>query len=123
MRWLQPRELLEAHTVVVRRVISSQADQEWSEGSETRAWSPDRTVKPHECAATSSEAEDIVPHSLETERSQDKEPGYKRCRWVAAPGEEPSTIGNTASLGEVSLSAFTGGTAGLTGAHVIYEPA
>ena len=44
-------------------------------------------------------------------------------RWVAAPGEEPSTIGNTASLGEVSLSAFTGGTAGLTGAHIIYEPA
>lgn len=44
-------------------------------------------------------------------------------RWVAAPGEEPSTIGNTASLGELSLSAFTGGTAGLTGAHIIYEPA
>lgn len=44
-------------------------------------------------------------------------------RWVAAPGEEPSTIGNTASLGEVSLSAFTGGTAGLTGAHIVYEPA
>jgi hypothetical protein len=44
-------------------------------------------------------------------------------RWVAAPGEEPSTIGNTASLGEVSLSAFTGGTAGLTGAHIIWETA
>ncbi len=44
-------------------------------------------------------------------------------RWVAAPGEEPSTIGNTASLGEVSLSAFTGGTAGLTGAHIVYEAA
>lgn len=43
-------------------------------------------------------------------------------RWVAAPGEEISVIGNTASLGEVSLSAFTGGTAGLLGAHLIYEP-
>lgn len=43
-------------------------------------------------------------------------------RWVAAPGEEISIIGNTASLGEVSFSAFTGGTAGLMGAHMIYEP-
>jgi hypothetical protein len=30
--------------------ISSQAAQEWVEGSTTRAWSPDRTVKPHECS-------------------------------------------------------------------------
>ena len=44
-------------------------------------------------------------------------------RWVAAPGEEIMTVGNTASLGEVSLSAFTGGTAGAMGAHVIYETA
>lgn len=44
-------------------------------------------------------------------------------RWVAAPGEEIYTIGNTASLGEVSLSAFTGGTTGLMGGHIIYEPA
>lgn len=43
-------------------------------------------------------------------------------RWVAAPGEEISIVGNTASLGEVSLSAFTGGTPGLLGAHMIYEP-
>ena len=43
-------------------------------------------------------------------------------RWVAAPGEEINVIGNTASLGEVSLSAFTGGTPGLLGAHLIYEP-
>lgn len=42
-------------------------------------------------------------------------------RWVAAPGEEISVIGNTASLGEVSLSAFTGGTPGALGAHMIYE--
>lgn len=43
-------------------------------------------------------------------------------RWVAAPGEEISIVGNTASLGEVSLSAFTGGTPGLMGSHIIYEP-
>lgn len=42
-------------------------------------------------------------------------------RWVAAPGEEISMVGNTASLGELSLSAFTGGTAGLLGGHAIYE--
>lgn len=43
-------------------------------------------------------------------------------RWVAAPGEEISISGNTASLGEVSLSAFTGGTPGAMGGHIIYEP-
>lgn len=43
-------------------------------------------------------------------------------RWVAAPDEELWILGNTASFGEISLSAFTGGTPGLTGAHVIYEP-
>ena len=43
-------------------------------------------------------------------------------RWVAAPYEEFMLLGNTASLGEVSLSAFTGGTPGLMGAHLVYEP-
>ncbi len=42
-------------------------------------------------------------------------------RWLAAPGEEVSLVGNTASLGELSLSAFTGGTPGLMGGHIIYE--
>ena len=42
--------------------------------------------------------------------------------WVAAQGEEPSLLGNTASLGEVSLSCFTGGTPGLLSAHIVYEP-
>lgn len=42
-------------------------------------------------------------------------------RWVAAPGEEISFLGNTASLGELSLNAFTGGTPGLTGSHIIIE--
>lgn len=43
-------------------------------------------------------------------------------RWVAAPGEEWGQIGNTASLGESILSAFTGGTAGLVNSHLVYEP-
>src|SRR3990167_1701015 len=39
------------------------------------------------------------------------------------PGSEFKMLGNTAALlGEVSLSAYTGGTPGLTGAHIIYEP-
>ncbi len=42
-------------------------------------------------------------------------------RWVPAPGEEIRMLGNTASLGELSLSAYTGGTPGLMGAHIIYE--
>lgn len=43
-------------------------------------------------------------------------------RWVAAPGEEIGMLGNTASFGEVSLSAFTGSTPGALGAHIIFEP-
>lgn len=42
-------------------------------------------------------------------------------RWVAAPGEEIGVQGNTQPLGEVSLSAFTGSTGGLYGAHIIFE--
>ena|SRR5689334_17898907 len=42
-------------------------------------------------------------------------------RWVAAPGEEISMYGQAASIGETSLSAYTGGTAGLMGAHMIFE--
>jgi hypothetical protein len=37
--------------------------------------------------------------------------------------ECPTMVGNTASGGECSLSAFTGGTVGLIGTHVIYETA
>lgn len=43
--------------------------------------------------------------------------------WRSNKVEEcPSVLGDTASLGEVSLSAFTGGTPGAIGAHMIYEP-
>lgn len=43
------------------------------------------------------------------------------ARWQARYGEEINVVGNTASLGEVSLSAFTGGTTGATSGHVLYE--
>lgn len=43
-------------------------------------------------------------------------------RWVAAPGEEIAMLGNTASFGELSLSAFTGGAPGALASHIIYEP-
>jgi len=44
-------------------------------------------------------------------------------RWVSRQGEEPSVVGNTASLGEVSLSATTGTTAGTLSGHILYEVA
>jgi hypothetical protein len=42
-------------------------------------------------------------------------------RWVSRQGEEPSVVGNTQPLGEVSLSAYTGTTAGNVSGHVLYE--
>jgi len=42
-------------------------------------------------------------------------------RWVAAPGGEFKMLGNTASLGEINIGAFTGGTPGLMNAHIHYE--
>jgi hypothetical protein len=44
------------------------------------------------------------------------------ARWLARDrDEEITTVGNTASLGELSLSAFTGTTAGAIGGHWIVE--
>lgn len=44
-------------------------------------------------------------------------------RWVAPDLSSCFQIlGNTASLGEMSLSAYTGGTPGLMNSHIIYEP-
>lgn len=40
-------------------------------------------------------------------------------RWVAAPGHEIAIVGNTASLGECSLSSQSG--TGKTSGHCIYE--
>jgi hypothetical protein len=43
-------------------------------------------------------------------------------RWQARPGEDISIVGNTASLGEASLSMYTGGT-GIASGHILYEVA
>lgn len=42
-------------------------------------------------------------------------------RWQARQGEEITVIGNTASLGEVSYSPYTGNVAGPISAHCLYE--
>jgi hypothetical protein len=48
--------------------------------------------------------------------------GIYKWKSLSADGsDKPGIIGNTASLGEMSLSAFTGGTPGALGGHVIYE--
>lgn len=42
-------------------------------------------------------------------------------RWVNGPDEVISYLGNAASLGELSLNAYTGGTPGLLGSSIIFE--
>jgi len=46
--------------------------------------------------------------------------GVVRLNWPL--DQQFSGVGNAASFGEMTLSAFTGGTTGLMGSHVIYEP-
>jgi hypothetical protein len=43
-------------------------------------------------------------------------------RWVAYPTEEITLYGLSANIGEISLSANTGGTPGLMQSHIVYEP-
>lgn len=42
-------------------------------------------------------------------------------RWYMGQDEVVSYLGNTASLGELSLNAFTGGTPGLIGTNIVFE--
>jgi hypothetical protein len=42
-------------------------------------------------------------------------------RWVSSPDEEVALLGNAQPLGELSLSAYTGGTAGAISSHILYE--
>ena len=42
-------------------------------------------------------------------------------RWYCGPDEIISYLGNTPSLGELSLNAFTGGTPGLLGSNIVFE--
>lgn len=43
-------------------------------------------------------------------------------RWVAAPGEELGLLGNTASFGEASISAYTGSGVQPFGTTIVFEP-
>lgn len=43
-------------------------------------------------------------------------------RWVAAPTAQWTQLGNTATLGESYLAAFSGSTSGTFSAHIMYEP-
>lgn len=43
-------------------------------------------------------------------------------KWFANPGEEWVIIGTSVSIAPSSLSAYTGGSVGLIGSHIIYEP-
>lgn len=43
-------------------------------------------------------------------------------RWVAYPGEEWTIFGTTVNVSESILSAYTGGSVGLIGSHIVYEP-
>lgn len=43
------------------------------------------------------------------------------ARWVANPGYEIVMVGNTASLGDMSLSGFTGTGAAATSGHILFE--
>ena len=42
-------------------------------------------------------------------------------RWVNGPDQIISYLGNTASLGELSLNAFTGGTPGALASNLVFE--
>lgn len=42
-------------------------------------------------------------------------------RWYMGPDEVVSYLGNTASLGELSFSAFTGSTAALVSTNIVFE--
>lgn len=42
-------------------------------------------------------------------------------RWVAPPGSEIKQLGTAVSTGELTLSAYLGGTPSAMGAHIIYE--
>ena len=64
---VKPRELREKRVTPIR----SQATQECVEGSETRAWSPDRTVKPHERAAPQGD-EIVRPVQLNAQKREIK---------------------------------------------------
>jgi hypothetical protein len=60
------------------QVIPSEATRGLVERVETRAWSLEQTVKPQERGAPQA-GEEIVRHSSESRRAQDKEPADNSC--------------------------------------------
>lgn len=76
------------------------------------------TVKVFNKAATNKPQRDVARHLANL--SFNAFGGIVRLNWPQ--DQQFCGVGNAASVGEMSLSAFTGGTAGLMGSHVIYEP-
>ena len=76
------------------------------------------TVKVFNKAATNKPQRDVAKHLANL--SFNAFGGVVRLNWPL--DQQFSGVGNTASVGEMSLSAYTGGTTGLMGCHVIYEP-
>lgn len=80
--------------------------------------------------ATAALAAPVVPFTASTTKCQREKSYLAQLGFNALGGivrvrfplnEEPKMLGNAASSGEVSLSGFTGTTAGLIGAHLKYE--
>ena len=78
---------------------------------------PTKAKKPASTAATTKPQRSATLHLLHL--SFNAYGGI--VRWVARPGEEISIVGNTASLGEASLSCLNAGTPGAMSAHILYE--
>ncbi len=93
---IKQRELREKRDTSIR----SQALQECIEGSETRAWSPDRTVKPHERAARSVERDEIVRTAwLNMQKPGIKSPGDNRLTNIQSrTGELADNVTNNNAL-------------------------
>ena len=75
-------------------------------------------VKVFNKAATNKPQRDVARHLANL--SFNAFGGVVRLNWPL--DQQFVAVGNAASFGEMSLSAFTGGTTGLQGTHVIYEP-
>lgn len=76
------------------------------------------TIKVFNKAATNKPQRDVAKHLANL--SFNAFGGIVRLNWPL--DQQFVGVGNTASFGEMSLSAFTGGTTGLMGSHIIYEP-
>lgn len=76
------------------------------------------TVKTFNKAATNKPQRDVAKHLANL--SYNAFGGIVRLNWPL--DQQFCGVGNAASFGEMSFSAFTGGTTGLSGFHCVYEP-